>query len=230
MPSTLVHVAMGALFGAALLGADFDRRTAAVVAAAAAVPDLDVAVEPFLTGAHRSLGHTFLLPAGLAAVVLWDTRYRRESWLRTRFGDRGVRIAWTSLFVLVGAGIVPDLTVGGVNAFYPLHDAFYTVDGRVLYSTDRGFVQTLVDLSPPEPKPRRTTDNFAFRTVLDARPAAETKNPERIFPVAMTGYRFGVLVVSTLVVGVRLRENGRRESLDDAGQVDSAASGRNASR
>jgi hypothetical protein len=229
MPSTLVHVAMGALFGAALLGSDFDRRAAAAVAAAAALPDLDVAVEPFLSGAHRSLGHTFLLPVALGAFVLWDTRYRRSSWLRTRFGGRGVRVAWASLFALVGAGIVPDLTVGGVNAFYPLHDAFYTLDGRVLYSTDRGFVQTLVDLSPPESKPQRTTDNFAFRTVLDARPAAETKNPERIFPVAMTGYRFGVLVLSTVVVAARLRENGRQR-LEEARQVDSAASGREASR
>jgi hypothetical protein len=210
MPSTVVHLALGGLLGAALLGAEFDRRSLLVVFAFTALPDLDVLAEPLLPGAHRSLVHTFLLPAALLALLLWDARRGAASALRRRFGVRGVRLAWVGTFCLLGAGIVPDLLVGGVNALYPLHDRFYTVDGRLLYSTDRGWVQTLVDFSPPEAKPARTTDNFQFRTVLDAAPTRgvepdpEGARVERIFPVAMTGFRFGIVVLSAVVVGVRL--------------------------
>jgi len=42
MPPTLVAVAVGALLAVALLGPAFDRRSVAVVVAAAAVPDLDL--------------------------------------------------------------------------------------------------------------------------------------------------------------------------------------------
>ncbi|RYJ14321.1 metal-dependent hydrolase [Halogeometricum borinquense] len=213
MPSTIVHLAIGGLLGAALLGDEFDRRSVLVIFAFTALPDVDVFAEPIFAGAHRSLGHTFLLPAVLFAFLIWDTRRGAASVLRGRFGVRGVKLAWVGTFCLLGAGILPDLLVGGVNALYPLHDRFYTVDGRLLYSTDRGWVQTLVDLSPSEPKQTRTTKNFEFRTVLDAAPTqgtAETpdeKRVERIFPVALTGFRFGIVLLSAVVVPVRLAGN-----------------------
>lgn len=219
MPSTIVHLALGGLLAAALLGADFDRRSLLVVFAFTALPDVDVFVEPVLPGAHRSLGHTFLLPAVVFALLAWDTRRGTASALRRRFGVRGVKLAWVGAFCLLGAGIVPDLLVGGVNAFYPLHDRFYTVNGKLLYSTDRGWVQTLVDLSPPESEPSRTTENFRFRTVLDAAPTRGTggeggaggspgeERVERIFPVATSGFRFGILVLSSVVLTVRLAGN-----------------------
>ncbi|MFC6875087.1 metal-dependent hydrolase [Halobellus marinus] len=222
MPSTLVHVALALLLAAALLGEEFDGRAALVVAAATVLPDLDVALEPFISGAHRSVGHTFLFPALLLAALVWDARRRDRSHLRSRFGDRGVRLAFVAVACIFGAAIVPDLVVGGVNAFYPLHDAFITVDGRLFYSTDRGWVQTFVDLSPPEPSEPsepsqpRTTENFRFRTVLDAEPtlgvedsggggSGEPQRVERLFPVAMTGFRAWLLPLSAFVTAVRLR-------------------------
>ncbi|MFB6252790.1 MAG: metal-dependent hydrolase [Halobellus sp.] len=219
MPSTLVHVAIALLLAAGLLGEAFDRRSALVIAGATILPDLDVALEPILSGAHRSVGHTFLLPTLVLAVLLWDTQFRADSWLRERYGERGVNVAFVAVVCLFGAAIVPDLVVGGVNAFYPLHDQFYTVDGRLFYSTDRGWVQTFVDLSPPaQPQDRpRTTGNFDFRTVLDAEPtlgqsggdggSAGSQQPvERLFPVAMTGFRAWLLPLSAFVTGVRLRQ------------------------
>jgi len=222
VPSTLVHVSIALLLAAGLLGDEFDRESALVVAAATALPDLDVALEPVLSGAHRSVGHTFLLPALLLAVLLWDVRGRSRSALRERYGDRGVRVAFVAVACVVGAAIVPDLVVGGVNALYPIHDQFYTVDGRLFYSTDRGWVQTLVDLSP-DPKQGtgagsqpRTTRNFDFRTVFDAEPtlgvdesgAGDGGGPqrvERLFPVAMTGFRLWLLPLAAFVTAVRLR-------------------------
>ncbi|RLM57631.1 metal-dependent hydrolase [Halobellus sp. Atlit-31R] len=226
MPSTLVHVALALLIAAALLGEEFDGRSALVVAAATVLPDLDVALEPLLSGAHRSVGHTLLLPATLFALLWWDARRGTDSRLRRRYGARGVRVAAVAVACLFGAAIVPDLVVGGVNALYPLHDTFYTVDGRLFYSTDRGWVQTFVERSPPEPASRRTTENFAFRTVLDAEPTlgvesaggdsggesggeSRPRRVERIFPVAMTGFRAWLLPLAAFVTGVRLWQSRR---------------------
>ncbi|SFR61872.1 metal-dependent hydrolase [Halogeometricum limi] len=210
MPSTIVHLALAGLLAAALLGDDFDGRSLLVVFAFTALPDLDVVAEPFLPGAHRSLGHTFLLPLLLFAVLAWDTRRGAASLLWRRYGARGVKVAWMAALCLLAAGILPDLFVGGVNAFYPVHDRFYTFDGRLVYSTDRGWVQTFVELSPPDPKPTRTTANFQFRTVLDAEPTRGVEatpgegRVERIFPVATTGFRFGMVLLALVVVPVRL--------------------------
>jgi len=220
VPSTLVHVSLALLLAAGLLGPEFDRRAVLVVAAATALPDLDVALEPVLSGAHRSVGHTFLLPAVLVVALAVDLRRGPDSLLRRRYGGRGVTLALTAVACLFGAGIVPDLVVGGINAFYPVHDAFYTVDGRLFYSTDRGWVQTFVDLSPDDPDPRRTTGNFDFRTVLDAEPTLGVEGAgggdngagggggpqrtERLFPVAMTGFRAWLLPLAAVVTGTRL--------------------------
>ncbi|RDI72620.1 metal-dependent hydrolase [Halopelagius longus] len=208
MPSTLVHVAVGGLLGAGLHGAGFDRRAAAVVFVAAAFPDVDTFFGFVLPGAHRALFHTFLLPAALVAAVAYDTRVRSVSRLRTRFGPRGVRLAWVGIVTLVGGGILPDLFTNGVNAFYPLHDAFYTVNGQFYLSNRQGVVQTFVDLSPSEPA-SRTTGNFHYSTGADPSPGADPENVERIFPIAMSGTRLMLLVLSAFVVGARLRENER---------------------
>nr|WP_305149121.1 metal-dependent hydrolase [Halobellus litoreus] len=220
------------MLAAGLLGEEFDARSALVVAAVTVIPDLDVALEPVLSGAHRSVGHTFLLPAILFAALLWDSRRGTASALRRRYGARGVRVAFVAVFCLFGAAIVPDLVVGGVNALYPLHDTFYTVDGRLFYSTDRGWVQTFVDLSPDEPTERRTTGNFDFRTVLDAEPTlgveqsgsggsgaggdGGSQRVERLFPVAMTGFRAWLLPLSAFVTVTRLWR-AHRTSGGDAG-------------
>lgn len=228
MPSTLVHVAVGGLLGAGLLGAEFDRRAAVVVFVAAALPDVDTFAGFVLPGAHRALLHTFLLPAVLVAVVAYDTRVRPVSRLRRRFGARGVRLAWAGVVALVGGGVFPDLFTNGVNAFYPLHDAFYTVNGRAYLSNRQGLVQTFVDVSPAEPA-SRTTENFHYSTGADPSPGAESENVERIFPVAMSGMQLMLLVLSSFVVGARLRENGRRDGETEAGDA-VAAGGQNASR
>ncbi|MFB6090679.1 MAG: metal-dependent hydrolase [Halobellus sp.] len=216
MPSTLVHVAIALLLSAALLGESFDRRSALVVVGATVLPDLDVALEPIISGAHRSVGHTFLLPALLLTALVWDVRVRPRSAIRERYGARGVEVAFVAVGCVFGAAIVPDLVVGGVNAFYPIHDQFYTVDGRLFYSTDRGWVQTFVDLSPPEPETQqkpRTTGNFDFRTVLDAEPTlgaegdGDGKRVERLFPIAMTGFRAWLLPLAAFVTAVRLRRS-----------------------
>jgi hypothetical protein len=210
MPSTLVHAAVGGLVGAALLATEFDARAVAVVLAAAAVPDLDAFSGLVLPGAHRSLFHTLLFPALVGGLLLFDT-LRTESHLRGRFGDRGVRIAWVALAALCFGGILPDLVTNGVNALYPAVDAFYTVDGKLLLSDQRGLVQTFVEIQPPErTEPRPSTRTLHYSTPVDPSPGKEPADVERVAPVFQAGWELMLVVVSAVVVGVRLWDGRRR--------------------
>jgi hypothetical protein len=149
MPSLVVHVALAALLGAALLGRECDRRSLLVVAAVPVVPDLDAFAGFVLPGTHRALLHTLLIPLALAALLYYDTQVRESSWLADRYGPRGVHVAWVAVVVYAVAGTGPDLfSDGGANPLYPLHDQFYEVSGELEYSTTRGWVQTFVDLHP----------------------------------------------------------------------------------
>jgi hypothetical protein len=206
MPSTVVHLAVGAVVAAALLGDEFDRRTVAVVLAATAIPDLDTFTGLYLQGTHRALLHTLLVPAVGGVGLAYDTRLRATSRLRERFGDGGVRVAWVALAALLVGGVLPDLMTNGVNAFYPLYDRFLSVDGELLLSNRRGIVQTFVDLSPPEPEPKRTTENTHYWTGVDPTRGADPENVERIFPVVRSGFQLLVVVLGAFTLGARFRE------------------------
>ena len=205
MPSTLVHVALGGLIAAALLAEEFDGRSLAVALAAAALPDVDTFVGLWVAGAHRALLHTLLLPTLLGGAYAYDVRLRERSWLRERWGARGVRVAGASLAALLFAGIFPDLFTNGVNAFYPIHDAFYAVDGRLVLSNERGVVQTFVEWNPGPPE--RTTENFHYWTGVDPTPGRDPSDAERIFPVVTSGMQLMLVLTSAVVVTVRLRES-----------------------
>ena len=209
MPSTLVHVAFGGLVGAALLTSDFDPRAVAIVVAVTAFPDIDAFAGLVLPGAHRSLFHSLLFPLLVGAVVAFDT-FRADSFLRGRYGARGVRIAWVSVVAMTFGGILPDLFTNGVNAFYPAVDAFYTVDGRLLLSDQRGVVQTFVELQPAESKPRPSTKTLHYSTPVDPKPGKEPENVERVAPVFQAGWELMLVVVSTAVVSFRLWDAKRR--------------------
>jgi hypothetical protein len=146
MPSTVVHVALAGLVGAALLAEHFDGKAVAVVMAATALVDFDVFLGFWIDGAHRAAFHTLLGPLLGSLLLWWDLRYRDRSRLRSRWGARGVRVAWVSIVAVTFAGIGLDAFFNGVNLFYPVHDRFYAFSGKVFYSTEEGFVQTLVSV------------------------------------------------------------------------------------
>lgn len=205
MPSTLVHVALGGLVGTALLGERFSPRALAVVLVAAALPDLDSLLVVLWGGAHRTLLHTLLLPAVLAAGLHWDANVRPTSTLRDRFGPDAPYVAGVALASLVAGGLLPDLFTNGVNALWPLYDRFVAVDGTLLLSDRRGVVQTFVDFSNPEPA--RTTENLRYSTGVDPQPWRDESGrgtaPERVFPVVAAGWQLLVVLVSAVVAGVR---------------------------
>jgi hypothetical protein len=203
MPSTVVHLAVGAVVAAALLGNEFDRRSVAVVLAATALPDVDTFAGLYLQGTHRALLHTLVLPGLAGAVLAYDTRIRPVSRLHGRWGSRGVRVAWVALAALLLGGILPDLMTNGVNAFYPLYDRFLTFDGEFLLSNQRGVVQTFVDLSAD---PERTTQNTHYWTGVDPTRGKEPENVERIFPVVRSGFQLLVVLLGAFTLGARFWE------------------------
>jgi membrane-bound metal-dependent hydrolase YbcI (DUF457 family) len=221
MPSTLVHVALAGLIAAALLPDDyFDSRAVLVILGIAVIPDLDVFFDFLIDGAHRSLGHNLVFPAIAGGLLAVDLRRGENSTIRRRFGERGGPVLGVGLVGLVVGGIALDYVVNGVNLFWPIHDQFYTANGKAVVSNQRGFVQTFVDLSPEPPsdgsggggnkgsKNVRTTDNTHYSTGVDPSDGKESKNVERIFPLVRSGWQLLVVATSAVVIAVKLRYGG----------------------
>jgi hypothetical protein len=224
MASTLVHVALAAVLAVALLGPALDRRSALVVLAATALVDADTFLGLVVPGLHRAATHTFLLPVALAVLVYADTR-GRENPLLARLHPHGGRVAWVTIAAIAVAGIGFDMVINGVNAFWPLHDQFYTVDGKALLTDQRGFVQTFVELDPPESPGGgggdvRTTKDFQYSTGVNPADSPEKKDPERVFPLVRSGWQALLVVVGYGTLGIRLWE--RRTT---SGEGDEAGGG-----
>lgn len=217
VPSTLVHLAVGALVGTALLGERFSPRALAVVLVATAAPDLDTFLFVVWSGAHRTALHTLVLPVVLAAGLYWDVHLRPASALRERFGSDGPSVAGVAVAALVAGGIFPDLFANGVNALWPLHDEFVRVDGRALLSDQRGLVQTFLETATEQAaEPTRTSENTRYATGVDPGPGRQPSGreperpPERVFPLAVGGWQLMLVVLSGFVVGVRSWQWRRR--------------------
>ncbi|AHG04386.1 metal-dependent hydrolase [Halobacterium sp. DL1] len=207
MPSTVVHVAFGAVVATALLR-EFDAKALAAVCAFAALPDLDTFLGLWIHGGHRALLHTALLPVALGALVLWDS-HREASWLRGRFGARGPHVAGVGVVALALGGIGPDLLTNGVNVLYPVHDQFYALSGKLELSSTKGLVQTFVDLGENGDTARGSTETVHYRTGVDVERGADPADAERVFPIVSSGLQLLVVVVAATSVFGRFREANR---------------------
>ncbi|WP_256402722.1 metal-dependent hydrolase [Halorubrum salinum] len=217
MAPTLVSAAVGALLAAALLGSAFDRRSVAIVVAAAAAPDLDAVASLAVPGATNALFHALWIPLAVGVALRWDTAHRERSWLRERAvgatGDRAVRVAWVALASFVVAGIGPDLFWrAGVNPLYPVHDAYYLVSGRLVFSTQEGIVQTFVTLGREGPgvlpiERLGTSATHAVPTWVnpDGRPGLSL-DAEREIALVRTGWQLIVVASAVAMLAVRFRE------------------------
>lgn len=199
MPSTLVHLAIGALLAAGLLGEEFDGRALAIVLAATAIPDLDTFIGIALPGTHRALLHTAVIPALALGLIYYDIRFRERPILAT---PRAVRIAWVAVAAYALAGIGPDLFTNGANLLYPLNDQFISLSGRVYLSDQRGLVQTIWQ---QQESVRGTTKTVHYSTGVDPTPArTEPVDVERIFPLADSGFQLLIVFVGAGVAAGRL--------------------------
>jgi hypothetical protein len=207
MPGTVVHLAFSGMIAAALLGAVYDRRSVLVVLGVTAFPDLDAFLALVTVVGHRALLHNFVIPLS-GTVLLWaDTRLRARSLLLNRLGSRGARVAWVSILAYAVSAIGLDLVNGVVNPFWPVHDQFYTLDGKIELSDQRGVVQTFVDLgsegSVVDSGGVGSSQEVNLSTGVDPDPSGEKTNPERIFPVVRSGWELVLLVVGTAVTIAR---------------------------
>jgi hypothetical protein len=235
MAPTLLNAALGALLAAALLGPAFDGRSVAVVVAAALLPTLDAVASLAMSGATNALAHNVWIPLALAGLLHWDTALRDRSALRGRYGWRGVRVGWVALAGFAVAGVAPDLFSGpGINLLYPVEDAYYVVDGLLLFSTQDGVVQTFVSATGDGPgrlpfESLGTTETHAIGTWVnpDGRPGL-APGAEREFVVVDAGWQAVVVASAVASLAVRFRpwtrvrtETG--EHAEDAGEAGEAS-------
>lgn len=232
MAPTLLTAALGALLAAALLGPAFDGRSVAVVVAAALLPTLDAVASLAIPGATNALLHNLWLPLALAGLLHWDTALRERSALRERHGWRGVRVGWVALAGFAVAGVAPDLFGDpGINLLYPFEDAYYVVDGLLLFSTQEGVVQTFVSSSAAGPGllPFESTGTTETRTIgtwvnPDGRPGLAFGG-EREFVVVDAGWQAVVVASAVASLAVRLRPWERARS-STAASGDAGEAGR----
>jgi len=211
MVPTLVAAAIAALLAAALLGPAFDRRSLGIVVFAALVPDLDAAVSLVVYGATNAAFHSFLLPVAAAGLLYWDTARRERSWLAERYGWRGIRIAWVALAAFVAAVALDLFSPEGVALFYPIHDRFYAVTGRLVYSTQDGLVQTYVTLGGENVlavgSPGTTATHHVESWINPTPGTGFETGVERRFPLVERGWQAIVVVAAIAVLAIRWRSS-----------------------
>lgn len=205
MPSAVIHLGIAGLIAAALLSKHFDTRAVAVVWGVVLIPEIDVILGLWFDGAHRAYMHNIWIVVIPAVALWWDVRVRNRSFVRERWGDWGVRVSGVALVALLFGHILLDAFYNGVNLFWPIHDAFYDLDGELQYSTTDGFIQTFIDLSDPDASVRGTTDDTHYRTGIDPAPPGETAE-ERTFFLLNNGSLAILALTGFLVTAYRLAE------------------------
>lgn len=232
MPSSFVHVAFACLLAVGLLGRHYDRRALAIVIAVVLLPEVDTLLGYLMDGAHRTVLHNAVVTAAAAAVVFWDAS-REDSWLRRRYGDYGVRVAWVAIVAHSVAHMALDWAhLSGINVLWPLHDRFFELGGEVYLSTSEGFVQTFVDVATDGDTGRRSVDVGQGGTTSDTHvgsPAQPTREPEpgptdRRFPIAVRGWQLYVVLTGAFALVVRRFQTPRYPAEDarDASEAEVA--------
>jgi membrane-bound metal-dependent hydrolase YbcI (DUF457 family) len=213
VPSTVVHVALAWLVAAALLDR-LDRRALFVITVAVVVPDLDAFSGIIVQGTHRAMLHTLLIPGLAAAGLAVDTRWRNRSWVRDRLSAADLRLVWVTILAVAVAAIGLDLVTGGANPFYPIHDQFYRVNGKFILSTQRGLVQTFVEIAPNgavDAKGLGSTKEVHVSSGVDPNRGQEPENVDRVFPIVRSGWQLLLVASSLIVVGLRKRADPESE-------------------
>ncbi|MFB6188095.1 MAG: metal-dependent hydrolase [Halobacteriaceae archaeon] len=208
MPSTLVHLAIGGIIAVGLLGRAYGLRALFIVLVFTAIPDIDTFLGLLIAGGHRAILHNLLLPGIIAGVLVYDTRIRPISYLRKRFTPKSIRIVWVGLIAMVLGGIGPDLVTNGVNIFYPIHDQFYKINGKLVISNQQGIIQTFIEFSKAGGETAvGSTQEVHYGTGVDPTKGKEPKNIERIFPIVRSGMQLLILVSSVILNSIRLWED-----------------------
>ncbi|WP_336339039.1 metal-dependent hydrolase [Haloarcula brevis] len=220
MPSLVVHYAFVGLLAATLLGAAFDRRSLLLSILVVTFPDVDAFIGLYWQAGHRAATTNLVIPAVLAVVVAVDLYVREDSYIKGRWGAYGVRVSWFCVVVYAVGHVLLDLITGGANLFWPFYDQFYQLSGHLELSSQRGIVQTFVELPEPSSgsggagggsggsttQAMGNSSEVQMSTGIDPNPGEpEPESVDRVFPIARSGWELVVLVVGTLATAARLR-------------------------
>lgn len=219
MVPTLVAAAIAVLLAAALLGPAFDRRSLGIVVLAGVLPDLDAVASLAVYGATNAAFHTLFIPAIAGTVLYWDTTRRETSWLGQQHGWRGIRIAWVALAAYLVAGIGLDLfSPEGVNLLYPVHDRFYAVTGRLVYSTQDGLVQTHLTIGGEGflavGSPGTTATHHVESWINPTPGTGFESGVERRLPLVESGWQAIVVIAAIVVLAIRRTRSRRGRGRD----------------
>lgn len=192
MPPTVVHAALAGLLGAGVLGRRLTARSAAVVVAAGALPDVDATLALAWPGAHGAVLHTLVLPGVAAALLSYDAHHRERSLIRTRWGATGIAVAWTALVAYAVAGIGLDLfNIDAAAVLWPLDRRYYVVVGQLVYTTRVGLVQTFVEFQlgwPPLLVETAGPSHFVA-SPFDTRPGPDPADAVRVVEIVESGWQ-----------------------------------------
>ncbi len=222
MPSSIVHIGFALLLAVGLLGRYYDRRALLVVIAVVLFPELDTLLGWVMAGAHRTVLHTMLTSVFAGGLLWWETR-RSNSWIRGRWGDYGVHVAWVALFAHTFAHLALDWAhLEGINILWPLVDQFVRLDGELYYSSTEGFVQTFVDFDIDEETGATVVDPGQTGTTATthvSNPAQPTSDPDpgpvnRQFPIAWNGWQLYLVVTGVFAVVAKRLQTPRVERDD----------------
>lgn len=215
MPSLVVHYALVGLLAATVLGAAFDRRSLLVALVVVTIPDIDAFIALFSSVGHRAATTNLVIPAVLALVLSVDLYVREESFVRSRWSGYGVRVAWFCVFVYAVGHVLFDAVSGGANLLWPLHDQFYHIRGKLELSSQRGLIQTFVEVGGDAQSDGSggsgirlegfgNTSEVQMSTAVDPDPGDTRDGPvDRIFPVVRGGWQLYLLVVGTVATVAR---------------------------
>jgi len=208
MPSLVVHYAFVGLLAATVLGAAFDERSLALSLVVVTVPDVDAFIGLVYPVGHRAATTNLVIPALAGVLVAVDLYAREASAIRQRRGAYGVRVAWFCVVVYAVGHVFMDTITDGANLFWPLHDQFYQVSGRLELSSQRGIVQTFVELdgSGPTVDAMGDTSEVQMSTGVDPNPGSEGPSDgpvDRVFPIVRSGWQLFLLVFGTLGTAAR---------------------------
>lgn len=204
MPSTIVHLAVAGMIAAVLLGRHFNKKALVIVFGVTAFPDLDAFIGLYTAAGHRVALHNVWIPV-IAAILLWiNLSIREQSYVRSRWGEWGVRVIWVSIICYLVAHIMLDLTDGSVNLFWPVYDQFYTLrGGTVELSDQQGIINTFSSSGIPLLEARGGIDEIRLSTGVDPDPTGVEEDPERIFPVFREGWELVLFLTGTAVTAAR---------------------------
>lgn len=199
MPSTVVHVSFALIIACALIPNNrFTIKSLLIVALPVMFLDSDAFFYIVEEGLHRALFHNIIIPSVIVAILLYDISIRDESYIGRKFNSsHAMSLIITSYTAVVIAGLGLDFADTGVNLFWPIHDQFYTLEGKFILSSENGIVQTFSEFGTE----KDTTDSVVYNTPINPSSSGENSGT---YPIAYKAWQLILIITSGILVSIKM--------------------------